>query len=128
MKEERTIDIKGTFEKFVQPEPDEMSQEEAIMKFQEESIDKAIKVTKNATSESDEEGGMLSEEQMHFSRVKQELIASLKRVEKLEKEIYSGVGVFTEAKDTGKEKIKVKKLEKVNTQKEYTKEEKEREE
>ena len=33
--EEKNIDIKGTFEKFIKPEEPELEQEEAIMKYSE---------------------------------------------------------------------------------------------
>ena len=77
--EEKNIDIKGTFEKFIKPEEPELEQEEAIMKYSEKK--------KNWKNESDEDGEN-SEEQEHLKRIKQELLESLKRVKLLENNIY----------------------------------------
>ena len=87
--EEKIIDFKGTLEQFIKPDEPEMSQEEAIMKFGEK---------KKASSEEDS-----TEEQEHLKRVKQELLASLERVKKLEKQIYS------EKDFDEKKKLKVEK-------------------
>lgn len=76
--EEKIIDIKGTLEQFVKADQPEMSQEEAIMKFGETKKKKL-----NNGDESD-----TTEEQEHLQRIKQELLASLERVKKLEKQIY----------------------------------------
>ena len=77
--EEKNIDIKGTFEKFIKPEEPELEQEEAIMKYSEKK--------KKRKNESDEDGEN-SEEQEHLKRIKQELLESLKRVKLLENNIY----------------------------------------
>ena len=77
--EEKNIDIKGTFEKFIKPEEPELEQEEAIMKYSEKK--------KKRKNESDEDGEN-SEEQEHLKRIKQELLESLKRVILLENNIY----------------------------------------
>ena len=96
MEEVKNIDIKGTFEKFIKPDEPEMSQEEAIAKYQEIDISKAIKATST-----DGESGENSEEQEHLKRVKKELLASLERVKKLEKQIYG-------EQELGKEKSRLK--------------------
>lgn len=90
--EEKLIDIKGTLEQFVKPDEPEMSQEEAIMKYEED-------VKKASTSDESEN----TEEQEHLKRIKKELLASLERVKKLEKQI------FIEKEVEEKKKIKVEK-------------------
>ena len=95
MSEEKLIDIKGTIEQFVKPDEPERSQEEAIMKYEEET-----KIKKNNNQDDETE---TTEEEEHLKRVKQELLASLQRVEKLEKQIY-GQKEFDE-----KSKLKVDK-------------------
>ena len=86
MQEEKLIDIKGTLEKFIKPDEPEMSQEEAIAKFSD--INEEIRRIANSTGGGDGEAGENTEEQEHLARIKQELLASLKRVEELEKKIY----------------------------------------
>ena len=81
---EKNVDIKGTIEKFIKAEEPELEQEEAIMKYEE------VKKKKVNLSSSDDEVGENSEEQEHLKRVKQELLASLKRVEELEKRVFQG--------------------------------------
>ena len=98
MQEEKLFDVKGTFEKFIKADEPEMSQEEAISKF--EDINMAIKKIANSSSGEDQAN---SEEQEHLQRIKQELLASLKRVEELEKQIYGS----KEEKETAKSKLKV---------------------
>lgn len=90
--EEKIIDIKGTIEQFVKPDEPEMTQEEAIMKYQE-----------NTKISADSGEGDTTEEQEHLKRVKQELLASLERVKKLEKQI------FYDKEIEEKKKIKVEK-------------------
>ena len=75
-KEEKLIDIKGTLKQLVESDEPELSQEEAIMKFGE--IKKKNNDDENSTSE----------EEQHLKRIKQELLASLKRVEKLEEQLF----------------------------------------
>ena len=79
-KRESNIDIKGTMKKFIEADEPELEQEEAIMKYEE------TKNKKTSSSGSDTEEN--SEEQEHLKRVKTELIASLKRVEQLEKKVF----------------------------------------
>lgn len=70
-KEEKLIDIKGTLKQLVEADEPEVSQEEAIMRFGE---------TKKKKNDDDTD---TTEEEEHLKRIKQELLASLKRVEKL---------------------------------------------
>ena len=87
-KEEKLIDIKGTLKQLVEADEPELSQEEAIMKYGE--IQKKNNDDENSTAEEEE----------HLKRIKQELLASLKRVEKLEEQLYN--------KREGKIKLNVK--------------------
>ena len=75
-KEEKLIDIKGTLKQLVEADEPELSQEEAIMKYGE------TKKKKNYDSTD------TTEEEEHLKRIKQELLASLKRVEKLEEQLF----------------------------------------
>ena len=85
MQEDREdkVDIKATIKKFVEPEEPELEQKEAIMKYQEYKDKKK----KNSSSDGSMEGN--SEEQEHLNRVKKELLASLKRVEDMEKKVFN---------------------------------------
>ena len=75
-KDEKLIDIKGTLKQLVEADEPELSQEEAIMKYGE--IQKKNNDDENSTAEEEE----------HLKRIKQELLASLKRVEKLEELLF----------------------------------------
>ena len=77
--EEKLIDIKGTLKQLVEADEPELSQEEAIMKYGEK------KKKKNVNNDDDTE---TTEEEEHLKRIKQELLASLKRVEELEKLLF----------------------------------------
>ena len=77
--EEKLIDIKGTLKQFVVADEPEISQEEAIMKFGE------TKKKKNNNSDNDTD---TTEEEEHLKRIKHELLASLKRVERLEEQLF----------------------------------------
>lgn len=79
-KEEKLIDIKGALKQLVETDEPEISQEEAIMKFGEP------KSKKNNNGSDDEED--VTEELEHLRRIKKELLASLKRVEKLEEQLF----------------------------------------
>ena len=72
------IDIKGTLKQLVETDEPELSQEEAIMKYGEK------KKKKNNNNDDTE----TTEEEEHLKRIKQELLASLKRVEELEKLLF----------------------------------------
>ena len=77
-KEEKLIDIKGTLKQLVEADEPELSQEEAIMKYGENK-----KKRKNNNDDTD-----TTEEEEHLKRIKEELLASLKRVEKLEELLF----------------------------------------
>ena len=81
-KEEKLIDIKGTLKQFVEADEPELSQEEAIMKYEEP------KNKKNSYNNNDDDNMDTTEEEEHLKRIKQELLASLKRVEKLEELLF----------------------------------------
>lgn len=94
-KSEKIIDIKGTFEDFIEEEKPELSQEEAIKAYKKGDI---IEYPNKKKKTEDEE----AEDDEHLKRVKRELLESLKRVDMLEKKIF-------EEKDKDKIKdIKVK--------------------
>ena len=94
-KNEKIIDIKGTFEDFIEEEKPELSQEEAIKAYKKGDV---IEYPNKKKKEDDEE----AEDDEHLKRVKKELLESLKRVDMLEKKIF-------EEKDKDKIKnIKVK--------------------
>ena len=92
-KEEKLIDIKGTFEEFIQEEKPELSQEEAINAYKKSDI---IEYKTNKKKKLAEE----NEDDEHLKRVKKELLESLKRVDIMEKKIF-------EEKET-KNNIKIK--------------------
>lgn len=94
-KNEKIIDIKGTFEDFIEEEKPELSQEEAIKAYKKGDV---IEYPNKKKKTEDEE----AEDDEHLKRVKKELLESLKRVDMLEKKIF-------EEKDKDKIKnIKVK--------------------
>ena len=76
--EEKLIDIKGTLKQLVETDAPELSQEEAILKYGENK-----KKRKNNNDDTD-----TTEEEEHLKRIKEELLASLKRVEKLEELLF----------------------------------------
>lgn len=78
-KEEKLIDIKGTLKQLVVADEPELSQEEAIMKYGE---------TKKKRKNNNNDDTDTTEEEEHLKRIKQELLASLKRVEKLEELLF----------------------------------------
>ncbi len=78
-KEEKLIDIKGTLKQLVEADEPELSQEEAIMKYGE---------TKKKRKNDNNDDTDTTEEEEHLKRIKQELLASLKRVEKLEELLF----------------------------------------
>ena len=108
-KDEILIDIKGTLKQLVEADEPELSQEEAIMKYGE------IKKKKNDDTDT-------TEEEEHLKRIKQELLASLKRVEKLEELLFkkreekiklnvkdSKNGGFTSSKSLSEKETQTKK-------------------
>ena len=103
--EEKLIDIKGTLEKFIEPDEPEMTQEEAITKYK-ENFFKINNAIGDNNSDSDDIMGD-SEDAEHLARVKKELLNSLKRVEEIANKIYG-----KEKKEY--DKVKTKKVEKNN--------------
>ncbi len=114
-KEEKLIDIKGTLKQFVEADEPELSQEEAIMKYEEP------KNKKNSYNNNDDDMDTTEEEE-HLKRIKQELLASLKRVEKLEELLFknreeklklnvknSKGGGFTSSKSLSEKETETKK-------------------
>ena len=83
-KKESNIDIKGTVKKFIVADEPELEQEEAIMKYGEQNNSRKIKPSNN----DDDSINGNSEEEEHLKRIKAELLASLKRVERLEDKIF----------------------------------------
>ena len=96
-KEEKLIDIKGSIESLVEGELPELSQEEAIKAYKEGPQ----KPKKRKKASSDEDGE--TEDDDHLKRLKQELLASLERVNKLARQLFAEKS-FTNVKD-----FKVKK-------------------
>lgn len=82
-KDEKIIDIKGTFEEFIEEEKPELSQEEAIKAYREGDI---IEYPKNKKNDSDEDEE--NEDDEHLKRIKKALLESLKRVDIMEKKIF----------------------------------------
>ena len=103
--EEKLIDIKGTLEKFIEPDEPEMTQEEAITQYKENFFKKNNAIGDNNSDSDDIMGD--SEDAEHLARVKKELLNSLKRVEEIANKIYG-----KEKKEY--DKVKTKKVEKNN--------------
>lgn len=95
-KKKKTIDIKGTLQEFIEEEPQEISQEEAIQSYKEGDIIE-YKPKKRKKNEEDDE----NEDDEHLKRIKRELLESLKRVDMMEKKIF-------EEKEDSLKNIKVK--------------------
>ena len=83
-KEEKLTDLKGTFESLIEGENVELSQEEAIKAYKGEGPQKPKKRKKSSSNEDDDD--ILDEE--HLKRLKQELLASLEKVNKLAKKLF----------------------------------------
>lgn len=112
-KEEKLIDIKGTLKQLVEADEPELSQEEAIMKYGE---------PKKKRKNNNDDDTDTTEEEEHLRRIKQELLASLKRVEKLEELLFknreeklklnvknSKGGGFTSSKSLSEKETETKK-------------------
>ena len=82
--EEKRIDIKGTLEEFIEEEKPELSQEDAIKAYKNNDIIEYPKKKKKASDDEEE-----NEDDEHLKRVKKELLASLERVNTLEKKIFA---------------------------------------
>lgn len=83
-KEEKLTDLKGTFESLIEGENGELSQEDAIKAYKGEGPQKPKKRKKSSSDEDDDD--ILDEE--HLKRLKQELLASLEKVNKLAKKLF----------------------------------------
>lgn len=82
--EVKNASIKSTFSNLIKEEMPEMSQEEAIKNYRENDTIVPIKKAKKEEDSDDN-----TEESEHLKRVKEELLASLERVKKLAKKIFS---------------------------------------
>ena len=114
--EEKMLDIKGTFESFIEEEEPELSQIEAIKAYKEG--DKEIHKKKSNKNDDEE-----VEDDDHLKRVKQSLIESLEKVDILEKKIFEDkekdklkdikVGVKDKQKQKEREQVMQKKKKKI---------------
>ena len=95
-KEEKLIDLKGTLESIIEGEGPELSQEDAIKAYKGENVTRH-KRKKNSTSDDED-----VEDDEHLKRLKQELLASLEKVNKLAKQL------FGEKESLNLKKLKVK--------------------
>ena len=85
-KEEKITDLKGTLEGLIEGENAELSQEEAIKAYKGEGPRKPKRRKKTSSDEEDNDDDILDEE--HLKRLKQELLASLEKVNKLAKKLF----------------------------------------
>ena len=83
-KDEKLTDLKGTIESLIEGEQAELSQEEAIKAYKGEGPQKPKKGKKSSSDEDDDD--ILDEE--NLKRLKQELLASLEKVNKLAKKLF----------------------------------------
>ena len=96
-KEEKLTDLKGSIESLVEGELPELSQEDAIKAYREEPK----KSRRRKKSNSDEDDNAQDDD--HLKRLKQELLDSLEKVNKLARQLF-GEKSFTNVKN-----LKVKK-------------------
>ncbi len=80
-KEEKLTDIKATIESIVEGEEPELSQEDAIKAYKGENITRHKRKKNSASDDEDEDDE-------HLKRLKQELLASLEKVNKLAKQLF----------------------------------------
>ena len=115
-KEEKLTDLKGSIESLVEGELPELSQEDAIKAYR-EGPQKSRKRKKISSDEEDD-----AQDDEHLKRLKQELLASLEKVNKLARQLF-GEKSFTNVKNmkVKKEYQKVSSKEK-NVQRETSKE------
>ena len=101
--EEKIKDIKGTLESFVEGEKPEISQEEEIKAYKE-----GPQKPKKRKTESDDED--FDEDDEHLKRLKQELLASLEKVNKLARQLFGEkeANILKDIKLEEKRKSKVK--------------------
>lgn len=102
--EEKIIDIKGTFEDFIEAEKPEISQEEAIKAYKEEKQYSKVKNKNNSSSEDEE-----NEDDEHLKRVKKALLESLKRVDIMEKKIFDEKDNIKDLKEKNQVKVESQK-------------------
>ena len=86
-KEENLIDLKGSLESFVASEEPELSQEDAIKAYR-EGPEKTKKRKKSSSDDDD------IEDDEHLKRLKQELLASLEKVNKLAKQLFGEKEIY----------------------------------
>lgn len=117
-KEEKLTDLKGSIESLVEGELPELSQEDAIKAYREEP--KKSRRRKKSSSDEDDN----AQDDDHLKRLKQELLDSLEKVNKLARQLF-GEKSFTNVKNlkVKKEYQKVSSKEK-NIQRETSKEQK----
>lgn len=123
--EEKMLDIKGTFESFIEEEEPELSQIEAIKAYKEG--DKEIHKKKSNKNDDEE-----VEDDDHLKRVKQSLIESLEKVDILEKKIFEDkekdklkdikVGVKDKQKQKEREQVMQQMREKIQEDQERSRE------
>ena len=101
--EEKLTDIKGTLESFVEEEKPEISQEEEIKAYKE-----GPQKPKKRKKKSDDEDS--DEDDEHLKRLKQELLASLEKVNKLARQLFGEkeANILKDIKLEEKRKSKVK--------------------
>ena len=101
--EEKLTDIKGTLESFVEGEKPEISQEEEIKAYKE-----GPQKPKKRKKKSDDEDS--DEDDEYLKRLKQELLASLEKVNKLAKQLFGEkeANILKDIKLEEKRKSKVK--------------------
>ncbi len=124
--EEKMLDIKGTFESFIEEEEPELSQIEAIKAYKEG--DKEIHKKKSNKNDDNDE----LEDDDHLKRVKQSLIESLEKVDILEKKIFEDkekdklkdikVGVKDKQKQKEREQVMQQMREKIQEEQERSRE------
>lgn len=124
--EEKMLDIKGTFESFIEEEEPELSQIEAIKAYKEG--DKEIYKKKSNKNDDNDE----LEDDDHLKRVKQSLIESLEKVDILEKKIFEDkekdklkdikVGVKDKQKQKEREQVMQQMREKIQEEQERSRE------
>ena len=111
---EKLVDIKGTIESFIQEPLPEMSQEDEIKNYKsDDTIDYRRKKKKQEDDDEDEDDE-------HLKRLKQELLASLERVNKLAKELFNSkeyVKSFKVKQEKGNFKSKEKVIQEVKQKK-----------
>ena len=107
--EEKNINMKASLESFIETEKPEISQEEEIMNYH-ENVPTNKKNKKASSDDEDDENEDLDDE--HLKRIKKELLASLEKVNKLAKLLFSDK----------EKKLKDLKVDKDSKTKSYTKE------